>query len=220
MGKKCQDDAVVPPLQLKKKDAPRNPNAKPLKAALVNAKYVTYTRITNDLAVLFFTSGDTLLRRYYMIKMVECFAETIGITLSNLGIDTDKFELSWTKFVKEFQTHILYGFMIGVLVGMANTDARELNQMIKDCGGQDSMEVDGPTVRDQDQDYDKRFVKLSPERVTFLLDMMRDIASYVESKDFELGLPVTNFARYHELWSMQDGPEDSEFEESEEEEEE
>ena len=27
-----------------------------------------------------------------------------------------------------------------------------------------------------------RFVKLSPERVTFLLDMMRDIASYVESK--------------------------------------
>ena len=31
--------------------------------------------------------------RFYMIKMVECFAETIGITLSNLGIDTDKYQL-------------------------------------------------------------------------------------------------------------------------------
>ena len=40
-----------------------------------------------------------------------------------------------------------------------------------------------------------RFVKLTPQRLTFLLDMMRDMASYVESKDFELGLPITNFAR-------------------------
>lgn len=44
---------------------------------------------------------------------------------------------------------------------------------------------------------------LSEERVEFLVDMMRDINVYVESKDFELGLPITNFARYHELWSMQ-----------------
>ena len=29
-----------------------------------------------------------------------------------------------------------------------------------------------------------RFVKLSEGRVTFLLDMMRDIASYVESKEY------------------------------------
>ena len=77
---------------------------------------------------------------------------------------------------------------------------------------------------------------LTCERVEFLLDLMRDIGAYVESKDFELGLPITNFQRYHELWSMadetddeeeddgssgSDGDEDaSEYEEDEEEEEE
>jgi len=39
---------------------------------------------------------------------------------------------------------------------------------------------------------------------------MRDINTYVESKDFELGLPITNFARYHELSSMQFSGEDEE----------
>ena len=49
------------------------------------------------------------------------------------------------------------------------------------------------------------------------------MAAYVESKDFELGLPVTNFARYHKLYSMQnEGGEEgkSSYEEEEEEEEE
>lgn len=46
---------------------------------------------------------------------------------------------------------------------------------------------------------------LTDDRVEFLVNMMRDINVYVESKDFELGLPITNFARYHELWSMQFG---------------
>jgi hypothetical protein len=50
-------------------------------------------------------------------------------------------------------------------------------------------------------------VALTDERVTFLVDMMRDINVYVESKDFELGLPITNFARYHELWAMHGGEE-------------
>ena len=54
---------------------------------------------------------------------------------------------------------------------------------------------------------------------------MKDIGAYVESKDFELGLTLTNFARYQELWSMSDvvdgdGDNDEEEEEGEEEEEE
>ena len=53
------------------------------------------------------------------------------------------------------------------------------------------------------QEASSKFVALSEERVEFLIDMMRDINVYVESKDFELALPITNFARYHELWSMQ-----------------
>ena len=72
---------------------------------------------------------------------------------------------------------------------------------------------------------------LTCERVEFLLDLMRDIGAYVESKDFELGLPITNFQRYHELWSMADETDDeeeedgsdedaSEYEDEEEEEEE
>ena len=154
--KKSQDDEVVPPLQLKKKDGPRNPNAKPLRAALVNAKYVTYTRITNDLAILFFTSGNSMLRRFYMIKMVETFAETLGITLSNLGIDTDMFHLSWTNFVKEFQTHILYGFLVGVLVAMANTDVKELNDLIKESGRTSTVVVDGPTTKAEDAEFNNR----------------------------------------------------------------
>ena len=53
---------------------------------------------------------------------------------------------------------------------------------------------------------------LTCERVEFLLDLMRDIGAYVESKDFELGLPITNFQRYHELWSMADETDDEEEE--------
>ena len=49
---------------------------------------------------------------------------------------------------------------------------------------------------------------LTCDRVEFLLDLMRDIGAYVESKDFELGLPITNFQRYHELWSMADDADD------------
>ena len=54
---------------------------------------------------------------------------------------------------------------------------------------------------------------LTCERVEFLLDLMRDIGAYVESKDFELGLPITNFQRYHELWSMADEETDEDGEE-------
>jgi len=71
-------------------------------------------------------------------------------------------------------------------------------------------------------DIVNRAVKLSPERISYLLDMMKDIGSYVESKDFELGLTLTNFARYQELWSMNDDHEDGddyEYDEEEEEEE-
>ena len=52
---------------------------------------------------------------------------------------------------------------------------------------------------------------------------MRDVAYYVESKDFELGLPLTNFHRYHELWCMksdlEEDHDDDDEQEAEEEEE-
>ena len=207
--KKAQDDSIVPPLQLKKKEGPQNPSAKPLRAALINAKYVSWNRVTNDLAVMFFTCGDALIRRFYMIKMVELFAETLGITLSSLGVDTDKFCLKWQQFIAEFQSHLLYGFTVGVLVAMASTDVAELNALIQSSDHPEKKVLAGPSIAMPD-DVPNRFHKLTPARVTFLLDMMRDIASYVESKDFELGLPLTNFARYQELWSMNGGEEEEE----------
>ena len=158
-----------------------------------------------------------------MIKMVEVFAETMGITLSSLGVDTDQFHMNWQQFIQEFQTHLLYGFMVGVLVSMANTDPADLNELIRASGHPEKKEVIGPRTEAGDSDIGNRFVKLTPTRITFLLDMMKDIGSYVESKDFELGLPLTNFGRYQELWSMSDNvgeedEEDSEYESEEEEE--
>ena len=218
--KKTQDDAIVPPLELKKKSGQQaNPLATPIKAALVNAKYVTYNRVTTDLAVLFFTCGDAVIRRFYMIKMLTDFCETLGITLSSLGVDTDQFRLKWQEVIQEFQSHLLYGFLVGVLVAMANTDVVELNEFIKNSAHPDKQSVEGPKVSIGSGDIVNRAVKLSPERITFLLDMMKDIGSYVESKDFELGLTLTNFARYQELWSMCDDHEDDDYEEEEEEEE-
>jgi len=158
-----------------------------------------------------------------MIKMVETFAETLGITLSSLGVDTDQFKMSWQKFIIEFQSHLLYGFLVGVLVAMANTDVAELNEFIKRSEHPEKTTVEGPSlvIGEPGADIPNRFLKLTPGRITFLLDMMRDIASYVESKDFELGLTLTNFARYQELWSMiNNGEEDEDGEEDEEEEEE
>ena len=218
--KKAQDDSIVPALQLKKKVGPLA-GSKPLKAALVNAKYVTWTRVTNDLAVLFFTCGDALIRRFYMIKMVETFAETLGITLSSLGVDTDKFHMSYQQFIAEFQSHLLYGFLVGVLVAMASTDVNELNEFIRNSEHPDKKPVAAPSLTIKDgSEGPNRFHRLTPARVTFLMDMMRDIASYVESKDFELGLPLTNFARYQELWSCDAGEDEDDEEEEEEEEEE
>ena len=52
------------------------------------------------------------------------------------------------------------------------------------------------------------------------MDMMKDVGSYVESKDFELGLPLTNFGRYQELWSMSDAIDDAEEDDKYEDEEE
>merc|ERR1719300_1950356 len=224
--KKSQDDAIVPPLELKKKSGQQaNPLATPLKAAIVNAKYVTHNKVTSDLAVLFFTCGDTIIRRFYMIKMLTDFAETLGITLSSLGVDTDQFRIKWQEFIQEFQQHLLYGFLVGVLVAMANTDVTELNEFIKNSSHPDKQSVEGPIVNVGSGDCVNRAVKLSPERIIYLLDMMKDIGAYVESKDFELGLTLTNFARYQELWSMSDvvdgdGDNDEEEEEGEEEEEE
>ena len=169
--KKSQDDAIVPPLKLEKKAGPANPLATPLKAAIVNAKYVTYNKVTSDLAVLFFTCGDTTIRRFYMIKMLTDFAETLGITLTSLGVDTDKFCLKWQTFIQEFQSHILYGFMVGVLVAMANTDVEELNAFIKNSLHPEKTAVDGPKVTKGQGDIANRAVKLSPERINFLLDI-------------------------------------------------
>ena len=223
--KKSQDDAIVPPLELKKKSGVANPLAIPLKAAIVNAKYVTYNRVTSDLAILFFTCGDTTIRRFYMIKMLTDFAETLGITLSSLGVDTDKFNMKWQTFIQEFQSHLLYGFLLGVLVAMANTDVNELNEFIKSSQHPEKPVIEGPKIDIGKGDIGNRSIKLSPERIIYLLDMMKDIGAYVESKDFELGLTLTNFARYQELWSMSDvvdgdGDNDEEEEEGEEEEEE
>ena len=105
-------------------------------------------------------------------------------------------------------------------MAMANTDVTELNEFIKNSSHPDKQSVEGPIVNVGSGDCVNRAVKLSPERITYLLDMMKDIGSYVESKDFELGLTLTNFARYQELWSMNDEHEDCEDDEYEDEEEE
>lgn len=200
---KAQDDTIVPPPELNPKKTGPKPDDKPVQATLVNAKYVTYQRITNDIAVMFFTSADTTIRRYYLINCLTCYVETLGIALNQLGVNTDAMDINLSKFVREFQTHLLYGFLVGVLVAMANTSVAELNEMIKESNHAGKMEVDGP-AHEGDPDVTNRFIPLSQDRKHFLLDMMRDVASYVESKDFELGLPITNFTRYHELWSMLD----------------
>jgi len=77
--------------------------------------------LIRDLAVTFFTCADNLIRKFYMIKMVECYSETLGITLGQLGVDTESYGISYVNMVRDFQQHILYGFFIGVLIGMANT---------------------------------------------------------------------------------------------------
>ncbi len=61
---KSKDDAKVPLTTRRASRAPkpRDPNQSPKSVALVNAKYVTYGRVTRDLAVLFFTSASALIR--------------------------------------------------------------------------------------------------------------------------------------------------------------
>ena len=60
-------------------------------------------RVTRDLAVLFFTAGNSLIRRYYLIKLLETYAETLGIALGQLGIDTDGFNVNYGTIINDFQ---------------------------------------------------------------------------------------------------------------------
>ena len=218
---RSKDDANVKVTEVKKGQKvtklvkERDPNQPPVTAALVNCKYVTYTRVTRDLAVLLFTTADSLIRRFYLIKLVEVYADALATTLCHLGINTDIFGLNYHSVIYDFQQHILYGFLVGVLIGMANTNPDELD---KYC----NTDVNKTNQNGNDEEVMK-YVQLTPERVQFLVDMMRDITYYVESKDFELGLPITNFHRYHELWMMKNEfEEESEYydEETNEEEEE
>ena len=104
----------------------RDPNAPPVSAALVNGKYVTYTRITRDVAVLFFTCADSLVRRFYLIKILETYCDTLGCTLVQLGVDPDSYGMNYLSVISDFQQHILYGFIVGVLLSMANTNPEEI----------------------------------------------------------------------------------------------
>ena len=47
--------------------------------------------------------------------------------------------------MQEFQTHVLYGFLVGVLVAMANTNVSEVNALVRatyQAGDSQRMEVD------------------------------------------------------------------------------
>ena len=211
IGGRSKDDENVTLTDTKKTKslAPADPNEPPLSAALVNAKYVTYTRVTRDLAILMFTAADSILRRYYLIKLVECYVETLGAALCQMGVDTDSYGIKYTHIIREFQQHILYGFLVAVLVSMSNTNIEELHHFIQSKGNEgldlSSVDVDKDKVLLDDKKAKisaDNYTTITEERVEALLDMMRDITVYVESKDFELGLVITNFARYHELWHM------------------
>jgi len=226
---RAKDDATLKSTLHKKVIKPvieRDPNAMPMSAALVNGKYVTYTRVTRDLACLFFTSADSLVRRFYLVKVIETYCEALYTALWQLGINPDSYGMNYHSVINDFQQHVLYGFMIGILIGMANTDPAEIDKMCNpnkhDNPGDNA---NGEANATTDKDSDKSFIPLTEHRIQFLVDLMRDIAFYVESKDFELGLPITNFRRYHELWEMKvdiekdEGDENYEYESYEEEEE-
>ena len=226
IGGRSKDDENVPITDRKNSNtaslAPADPNQPPLSVAIVNAKYVTYTRITRDLAILMFTAADSLLRRYYLIKLVECYVETLATSLSQLGVDTDSYGIKYTHLIREFQQHIVYGFLVAVLVSMSNTNVEELDHFIRGKGNEgldmSLLDVDRDKVLLIDKKAEiseENYTTMTEERVEALVDMMRDIAVYVESKDFELGLVITNFARYHELWEMRMEKEDYEDEEYE-----
>ena len=92
---------------------------------------------------------------------------------------------------------------------MSNTNIEELHHFIQSKGNEgldlSSVDVDKDKVLLDDKKAKisaDNYTTITEERVEALLDMMRDITVYVESKDFELGLVITNFARYHELWHM------------------
>ena len=153
IGGRSQDDENVTLTDTKKTKslAPADPNEPPLSAALVNAKYVTYTRVTRDLAILMFTAADSMLRRYYLIKLVECYVETLGAALCQMGVDTDSYGIKYTHIIREFQQHILYGFLVAVLVSMSNTNIEELHHFIQSKGNEgldlSSVDVDNSRCR-------------------------------------------------------------------------
>ena len=231
IGKSKDDEKVqITTRRASRAQKDRDPNQAPKTAAVVNAKFVTYGRVTRDLAVLFWTAAPTLVRRFYLVKMVECYAETLGIALGQLGVDTDSFGLKYQAIVEDFQKHLLYGFVVAVLIDMASTSPEELDAFYASRrlgkqfqqhqnGGfgakqqQQQQQGGSPFLQQQPQQPESsRFIPLTEERVSHLRDLMRDVGCYIESKDFEQGLPVTNFERYHELWSMEEDDEDEEGE--------
>lgn len=213
-----KDDVNVKVTNLKKTPKAvieRDPNAPPVSAALVNGKYVTYTRITRDVAVLFFTCADSLVRRFYLIKILETYCDTLGCTLVQLGVNPDSYGMNYHSVINDFQQHILYGFIVGILISMANTNPEEIEMLLSKTNNH-SDKANATNETNNDKGDQTKFIPLTDERIRYLMDLMRDVAYYVESKDFELGLPLTNFHRYHELWCMKSDMEEENHEETEE----
>ena len=106
----------------------------------------------------------------------------IGVLLAMANTCPDELD----KFVQNCENGENGAAPVSMEVDNNNEEPAVKEAPVKETGAVPWIQNKLSQKQPQQQEASGKFVPLTEERVEFLLDMMRDIAAYVESKDFDV----------------------------------
>ena len=89
-----------------------------------------FTTITRDLACWIFTLANPSVRRHYLTEVLHNYATTLTNALSLLGINHEKFGVTFHQFCKHFFSETEVGLLVSILVAMNDTSEEDINNYL------------------------------------------------------------------------------------------
>ena len=72
---------------------------------------MTFTTITRDLATWLFTLANSSVRRHYILDVLHNYTSTLTNALDLLGVNYEKFRITFHKFCREFFSEVILTFL-------------------------------------------------------------------------------------------------------------
>ena len=89
-----------------------------------------FTTITRDLACWIFTLANPSVRRHYLTELLHNYATTLTNALSLLGINHEKFGVTFHQFCNHFFSETEVGLLVSILVAMNDTSEEDINNYL------------------------------------------------------------------------------------------